>query len=242
MARKPAGVRVDVADTYAERASDRSRPPGFGHSEGREDVLSPQAMGEFVVQLADAFGLEQPHAVGPDVGTAALLFAAASHPSRFRSLVVGTGATSFPLELGEPLASWVTSPDLDSYRKADPRKIVATALSTIAPAHTPPEWIQEDYLSAYLGDRFVESMRYVRAYPAELPILGDMLPKVQTPVQVIAGARDRVIPPSNAEFLHARLPKSKLNIIDASHFAWEEAPDEYALIVTEWWSGGYARV
>jgi pimeloyl-ACP methyl ester carboxylesterase len=64
---------------------------------------------------------------------------------------------------------------------------------------------------------------------------------MQTPVQIIAGARDRVIPPSNAEFLHARLPKSKLNVIDASHFAWEEAPDEYASIVTEWWSGGYTR-
>jgi pimeloyl-ACP methyl ester carboxylesterase len=139
--------------------------PGFGHSEGREDVLSPQAMGEFVVHLADAFGLERPHAVGPDVGTAALLFAAATHADRFRSIVVGTGATSYPLELGEPLASWVTSPDLDAYRQADPRKIVATALSTIAPAHSPPEWIQEDHLSAYLGDRFVESMRYVRAIP-----------------------------------------------------------------------------
>ena len=31
----------------------------------------------------------------------------------------------------------------------------------------------------------VESMRYVRAYPAELPVLRDLLPQIQTPVQML---------------------------------------------------------
>src|SRR5690349_12727220 len=35
--------------------------PGFGHSERRDDLLSPRAMGEFVIRIADEFGLEQPH-------------------------------------------------------------------------------------------------------------------------------------------------------------------------------------
>ena len=65
--------------------------PGFGHSERREALLSPRAMGAFVIRRADAFGLEQPHAVGPDIGTGALLFAAALYPGRLRSLVVGSG-------------------------------------------------------------------------------------------------------------------------------------------------------
>jgi pimeloyl-ACP methyl ester carboxylesterase len=65
--------------------------PGFGYSERRDDLLSRRPMGEFVVRLADAFGLDQPHAVGPDIGTGALLFAAAAHPGRFRGLVVGAG-------------------------------------------------------------------------------------------------------------------------------------------------------
>ena len=42
--------------------------------------MSPRAMGEFIVHVADAFELEHPHIVGPDVGTAAALFAAAAHP------------------------------------------------------------------------------------------------------------------------------------------------------------------
>jgi hypothetical protein len=37
--------------------------------------MSPKAMGEFVVRVANAFGLKQPHVVGPDIGTGASLFA-----------------------------------------------------------------------------------------------------------------------------------------------------------------------
>ena len=54
--------------------------PGFGHSQRRDALLSPRAMAEFVICAADAFGLEHPHVIGPDIGTAAALFAAASVP------------------------------------------------------------------------------------------------------------------------------------------------------------------
>jgi pimeloyl-ACP methyl ester carboxylesterase len=60
-------------------------------------------------------------------------------------------------------------------------------------------------------------------------------------VQIIAGAHDTAVPPVNAEFLDERLPKSKLDIIDAGHFTWEEAAEDYASLVTSWWSGGYAN-
>ena len=83
-------------------------------------------------------------------------------------------------------------------------------------------------------------MRYVRAYPTDLRLLRDLLPKIQTPVQIIAGAQDPVVPVVNAEFLHERLPKSKLDIIDVGHFTWEDGADEYAALVTSWWGGGYA--
>jgi pimeloyl-ACP methyl ester carboxylesterase len=82
--------------------------PGFGASERREDLLSPQAMGEF---------LGAPHLVAPDVGTAAALFAAAAHPERIASAIVGTGEAAVPIQLGEPLASWVLDPGLDKYRR-----------------------------------------------------------------------------------------------------------------------------
>jgi pimeloyl-ACP methyl ester carboxylesterase len=215
--------------------------PGFGHSERRNSLMSPRAMGEFVIRVVDAFGLGNPHVVGPDIGTAASLSAAALNPGRLRSLVVGSGASAFPLQLGSRLKEWVEAEDVGPYRNADPREIVASALAVIEP-HMLADPVREDYLSAYEGDRFVESMRYVRSYPTELPVLRDLLPEIKTPVQIIAGTRDQAVPPVNAEFLHERLPHSRLEMVEAGHFTWEEASDEFVSLVTNWWGGGYATL
>jgi pimeloyl-ACP methyl ester carboxylesterase len=194
-------------------------------------------MGNFLVRVADAFRLESPHVIGPDVGTEASLFAAALHPGRLRSLVVGGGAAAVPLQLGGMLKDCVEAPDLEGLREADPRQVVERALADIE--RPLPDRIREDYLSAYQGNRLVESMRYVRSYPKELPELRDLLPEIETPVQIVAGGRDTTVPLVNAEFLHDRLPNSKLDIIDVGHFAWEDSADEYAALVTNWWDGGY---
>lgn len=215
--------------------------PGFGHSERSDDLMSPQGMGDFVVDVADEFGLASPHVIGPDVGTGAALFAAALYPRRLRSLVVGSGGTAVPLQLGGALKEWVEAPDVEGIRRSDPRQIVTNAIDHI-PHYELPEAVREDYLSSYDGDRFVESTRYVRAYPTDLPTLRDLLPEITTPVQIISGGHDPAVPPANAEFLHERLPHSKLDIIDAGHFIWEEAADEYAALVTSWFDGGYARL
>ena len=215
--------------------------PGFGRSERRNELMSPRAMGEFLIRVADAFGLESPHVVGPDVGTAAALFAAALHPGRLRSLVVGSGATAVPLQVGDPLKEWVEAPDLEPYRRIDGRQVVARAMDTLE-RYKLTEAAREDYLLSYEGERFAESMRYVQTYPTDLPVLRDLLPTIQTPVQIIAGRRDPVVPLVNAEFLHERLPLSKLAIIERGHFLWEDAADEYAALVSAWWHGGYAAV
>ena len=205
--------------------------PGFGASERRDELLSPRAMGGFLAQLIAEADLGRPHLVSPDVGTSAALFAAAAHPERIASVIVGTGGASVPIQLGEPLASWVLDPDLDKYRRIDPHTIVNTAVDTIAGGV--PDDIRADYLACYEGDRFVESMRYVRRYPEELPALAELLPHITTPVTIINGRHDRVVPLANAEFLNERLPASRLMVIDAGHFVWEERPTEYASIILD---------
>jgi pimeloyl-ACP methyl ester carboxylesterase len=208
--------------------------PGFGLSELREDLLSPRAMGGFIVRLADEFGLGRPHVVGPDIGTAASLFAAADHPDRFRSLVVGTGGIAVPITLGSPLREWVLTDDLEPYRALGPKDVVKVAIGTIQ-GYELPDVVREDYLACYWGQRFVDQLPYVRAYPAELPILSDLLPGITTPLQILAGRDDPVVPLANAEYLHNRVPDSKLDAIDAGHFAWEENADDYADVITAWW-------
>jgi len=212
--------------------------PGFGASERREDLLSPRAMCEFLAQLIVEAELGRPYIVAPDVGTASALFAAATYPERIAGVIVGTGGAAVPIQLGEPLRSWVLDPDLEKYRRIDPHVIVNTAVDTIAGGIS--DAIRVDYLACYEGDRFVESMRYVRRYPEELRVLAELLPQIATPVTIINGRYDRVVPVANAEFLDERLPNSRLQIIEAGHFVWEEAPAEYASIVLDSITGGDA--
>ena len=106
-------------------------------------------------------------------------------------------------------------PDLDKYRRMDPHAIVDVAADTIAGGI--PDEVRADYLTCYEGDRYVESMRYVRRYPQELPELAELLPQIATPVTIINGRHDRVVPVANAEFLDERLPNSRVVLIDAGH-------------------------
>ena len=69
-------------DELAERPGLRCGPsPGFGAWEGRPDVMSPRAMGEFLAQLVAEVDVGVPYVVAPDVGTSAALFAAPHVPS-----------------------------------------------------------------------------------------------------------------------------------------------------------------
>ena len=210
--------------------------PGFGQSEGRADLLSPRAMGSFLLRLLDEWGLDSPHVVGPDVGTGAVLFAASEEVDRFPSAVVGSGGTSFPLEVTGALKDIIEAPDLSRFRALDGRDIVAGALEGIE-RHKLPEAVRNDYLNSYAGARFAESAAYVRSYPSDLPVLAERLGDITTPVQIIAGRHDALVPPSNAEFLHARLAHSKLDILETGHFTWEDGADDYLDLTRSWIEG-----
>jgi pimeloyl-ACP methyl ester carboxylesterase len=212
--------------------------PGFGRSERRTELLSPMAMSEFLVRLLDEWGIENPHLVCPDVGTTAALFAAANHPGRVRSLVVGSGASAFPLEVSGTLKDLVDAPDIDAFRSLDPRELVQGAVSAMGSA-APAADVVDDYVESNMGDRFAEAARYVRSYPEQLRLLADLLPQIFTPVQIITGRWDPLVPLANAEHLHARLPNSRLDVLDTGHFVWEEAPDQYGAIVAAWVNGCY---
>jgi pimeloyl-ACP methyl ester carboxylesterase len=210
-------------------------PPGFGKSDYRKSLMNPKAMGDFIIRIADTFGLKNPHLVGPDIGTSSSLFAAAAQPARFRTIVVGSGGAAVPIEVTGVLRDWVEATDLEPYRQLGGRKVVEIALGTIE-GYVPSVEIQEDYMSGYEGDRFARTIPYAQSYREFLPQLAELLPQIQTPVRVVAGADDQVVPRVNADFLQQRLPRSRVDLIaGAGHFCWEEQPAEYARLVTEWW-------
>ena len=264
------GVRVRYADTRADadttvlmlapwpeslwafrRIWDRVAPlgrvvaldmPGFGHSDQqRPELIAPDASGEFLARVIDEWGLGAPHVVGPDVGTAAALFLAAEAPERVTSLTIGGGAVRLPIEAGGALKAVIEAPSLDVVRELDARTNISAAVETGAPGDGEPE-VHEDYVSAYDLGRFAESARFVRHYPEQNKVLGDLLPSITTPAQIVAGASDDLVPWSNNQYLADLLPNSEIHPLDAGHFAWEEASGEYGRLVADWISGGYRRV
>ena len=139
--------------------------PGFGHSDGRPDLIAPDTSGAFLARLIDEWGLGAPHIVGPDVGTAAALFLAARAPERVTSLTVGGGAVRFPIEAGGALKDIIDAPSLDVVRGLDARTNIGFAVEPGAASDSEPD-VHEDYVSAYDLGRFAESARFVRHYPS----------------------------------------------------------------------------
>jgi pimeloyl-ACP methyl ester carboxylesterase len=215
--------------------------PGFGHSDGRPELIAPDGSAAFLARLIDEWGLGAPHVVGPDVGTAAALFLTAKTPERVTSLTVGGGAVRFPIDAGGALKDVIEAPTLDDVRALDARTNIGYAVETAAPSAREPE-VHEDYVSAYDLGRFAESARFVRTYPQQNPVLRDLLPSITTPTQIVAGRHDDLVPWSNNQYLDDLLPNSEIHPLEAGHFAWEEAAEEYGELVAEWVIGGYRRV
>jgi pimeloyl-ACP methyl ester carboxylesterase len=212
--------------------------PGFGHSDGRPDVIAPDACAEFLGRLIDEWGLGSPHIVGPDVGTAAALFLAAKNPDRLSSLTVGGGAVRFPIDAAGALKDVIEAPSLELVRQLDARTNISAAVESGAATDSEPD-VHEDYVSAYDLGRFAESERFVRHYPEQNQVLAGLLPTISTPTQIIAGRNDSLVPWSNNEYLHERLPHSEIHALDADHYAWEQAPAEYGRLIVDWVGGGY---
>jgi pimeloyl-ACP methyl ester carboxylesterase len=212
--------------------------PGFGQSEARLDLFSPPAMGTFLLQLIREWDLGPVHIVGPDVGTSAALWAAATQPDLVRSLAIGGGASAIPLQVGGALKDIIDAPDMEGFRQIDSKDILGPVYDA-TPGGPPPADVRDDYLESYAGDRFVESARYVRTYPTELPTLAEQLATIKTPVQIVCGRDDPLVPTPNQDFLHERLPNSRMDLLPAEHFAWEEVPDLYCDVLVKWLSGGY---
>jgi pimeloyl-ACP methyl ester carboxylesterase len=215
--------------------------PGFGHSEGRTDLFSPQAMGRFLIRLIDEWELEAPHVFGPDVGCPTALFAAAESPSSLTSAVIGNGATEFPLVVDGVLKDLIANPDFDSLLALDGAEVVKQSMG-LHEAYEVSAAALEDYVSAYAGSRFGESARFVRNYPTDLPVLADLLPEIRTPILILASDHDPIVPVSNAEYLAQRLPRSEFTPLDAGHFAWEDKADAYRDAALAWLGGGFERV
>ncbi len=209
--------------------------PGFGRSESRPEVMAPRAMGRFLIQVAEYLNIPRLHAVGPDVGALAFLFAAADRPQLFESLAVGGAATRVDLAAGV-LREVIASPQ-DAFAAINGSDVVRDYLSQAA--RITPSAIIDDFRAASAGRRFEDAAQFVRAYNADLPLLEQRLNQIRTPVLVIAGRNDAIVPPANNQLLADHLPRSRRSLLNAGHRVWEEATEDYSTQIRHWCEGGF---
>jgi pimeloyl-ACP methyl ester carboxylesterase len=208
--------------------------PGFGLSQSRFDVMSPEAMGDFIVKLFKHFRISRTHAVALDVGTPAILFTASKQPELFESLVIGGGAMRPDLADGA-LKELIFSPAGSlATIGADGVKSYLEQAAVLTPAA-----IIEDFRAASSGRRLEEATQYVRGYIQDSPKLEPLLSKIKTPTLIMAGKHDQIVPPVNGQFLAERLPNNRNMLLDAEHRIWEEASKEFIKTIASWLNGGY---
>jgi pimeloyl-ACP methyl ester carboxylesterase len=209
--------------------------PGFGQSETRVDLFAPQKMGEFIVKAIDAFGLKSVHAVGLDVGAPSVLFAALACPELFRSLIVGAGASTYPLAVEGVLKSMIEAPVLPPLSAVE---VVGGFLGSIRGYAVPP-FVRDDYLASYEGDRLTQSAALVRAYPKDLAALAPRLASIKTPISIVVGRNDPYGLARDAALLREQLPHARLDVLESGHCFWEERAPVFESIVTDWVNAGY---
>src|SRR5262249_49490989 len=105
-------------------------------------------MGDFIAKAIETFGLSRVHAVGPDAGTPLLLFAAQAHPELFRSLVLGSGAATYPLVVEGNLKSIVEAETLPPINAAE---LIGRFVDAIR-GYAVPDYVRQDYLASNRGD------------------------------------------------------------------------------------------
>jgi len=208
--------------------------PGFGHSQSRPDVMAPEAMGDFLIELLNHFEITRTHVVAPDVGTLAVLFAALKRPELFESLIIGGAAMQDDLAEGA-LKDLIHSPvGYLVSAGSDGVKAYMDQAAKLTPAA-----IIDDFTTASAGRRLEEATQYVRAYVTDCPKLESQLSKIETPSLILSGKNDKIVPPVNLEFLAERLPHNHSMLLDADHRVWEEAADKYNDMIISWLDGDY---
>jgi pimeloyl-ACP methyl ester carboxylesterase len=124
---------------------------------------------------------------------------------------------------------------------ADGGQMAAAFVEETAKRKT-PRAVLEDYRLSSAGRRFEDATNFVRAYPRDLPRLQELLPSIKTPVLILAGKHDPIVPPPNGQLLADHIPRSHYILLEGGHLIWEDAPEEYAANIVSWLKGGYRSV
>jgi 3-oxoadipate enol-lactonase len=205
---------------------------GHGASDVAPGPITIDRLGQDVVDLLDALGIERAHVCGLSVGGLVSTWLAARRPDRVDRAVLGAVAARIGTrELWKDRAEAVRSGGMVavadavlarffSERFRGERPDVVARVARILAA-TPPE----GYAAACVALRDADLRREVAGIAA--------------PTLVVVGREDPATPVAEAEWLHARIPGSELVVLeDAGHLCNLEQPERFTDAVVGFLSEG----
>jgi len=219
-----------VAELYAPMF------PGFGESEGIDQIDDMEDGVFFLLELFDELGLESPTLMGLSLGGWMCVEVATRYPERVGRLVllnpVGLYLPDAPIKdiFGRSPAELA----VDMF--ADQSHPVAQMMSAIGEFRSDPTMIEN------LTFDMIKPMAQTMAATAKLgwdpylhnPKLPKRLHRVTAPTLIIRGKKDTLVPPQHARYYEKHIEGARLvELDDAAHLVSLEKPAEIAALVKE---------
>jgi len=210
--------------------------PGFGGSEGDRKDMSPSAQGAHLAAIFDELDLHNVHLIAPDVGMGAALAYVLNHKHPVTSLAVGHGVGApGPFKLAfmiSMLARFSFMRFTTGLLGAGPLIAFSSKLGSIR--HRANAKQIDDYKRSYSG-RAHEVVYWFKDFRSKAAELAGRVNEIDIPTLVFWGELDVMFDVSNAEYLNAALPQSKLHILpESGHLAWADQPELFAEMIIDW--------
>lgn len=233
------GTSLEMWDRQVPRLSSffrvvRYDHRGHGGSSAPAGRYTIDDLGNDVLDLLDALGVEKAALCGLSLGGMAAMWLAAHHPSRVSSIVV---ACSAPV-LG-PKQTWYER--ADTVRRDGAGSLLPALTERWFPPEVPgrrPDLVRE--VGAMLERCDAEGYASCCAAIAEMD-LRPVLAGIDAPALVIGGAYDPVTPPSGVLELASELRGALVVLRDSSHLANLTEPDAFTDAVLSHVAGDPAR-
>lgn len=203
--------------------------PGFGASQGLDEIESMEDLVFHTLDVMHALGLARVDVVGASLGGWLAAELAVRHGERVQRLVLANAAgTRVPgIERADPFLA--SAPVVREMLFADPTSALARALVPDSPS--------PDRLEVTLRGREAAA-RLLWNPHAQHRKLTSRLGRITAPTLVVWGAQDRVLPLAFGEAYHRGIAGSKLAVLEGcGHLPQLEQPDRFADTVLAFLAG-----